>query len=168
MFILEYIGVTSSSNGEEGKEVSAEEKGTMEVDGEGNGNGNAIADIEKQQQDGGDGDGGDFKTVELTTTTAPTEKEEQPKVAKDFNGSSDEDNTNTNGLCYRCEKRDFVWSNVNMTLLKTKKGGVTEENTKLKILDNVWGKAQAGKTTAIMGAFRVPVRLLLQLGLAFA
>ena len=130
-----------------------EDNGKVVADGgSNNSNGGVVVDIEKQ-----DGDG-DFKTVDLTTATTTTEEQPIKHVVKkeggvvDFEEVSDNTNTNTNGLCYRCEKRDFVWSNVNMTLLKTKKGGVTEENTKLKILDNVWGKAQAGKTTAIMGA----------------
>ena len=43
--------------------------------------------------------------------------------------------------------KDLIWSGVTMTLLEGKTGDV-----KLNILKDVWGKAQAGKTTAIMGA----------------
>ena len=42
--------------------------------------------------------------------------------------------------------RDLVWSNVNMKLLKK------NDEVKLNILNGVWGIAEAGKTTAIMGA----------------
>ena len=44
--------------------------------------------------------------------------------------------------------KDLVWSKVNLKLLE-KKGG---EKVKKHILQNVWGRAQAGTTTAIMGA----------------
>jgi ABC-type cobalamin/Fe3+-siderophores transport system ATPase subunit len=40
-----------------------------------------------------------------------------------------------------------VWANVNIKLLDKKSGSVQTH-----ILENVWGKAEAGKTTAIMGA----------------
>jgi ABC-type multidrug transport system fused ATPase/permease subunit len=43
---------------------------------------------------------------------------------------------------------DLVWSNVNLKLLE-KKGS---DEVKLNILKNVWGRAEAGRTTAIMGA----------------
>lgn len=43
---------------------------------------------------------------------------------------------------------DLVWSNVNLKLLE-KKGS---QRVKKAILQNVWGRAQAGKATAIMGA----------------
>lgn len=43
---------------------------------------------------------------------------------------------------------DLTWSNVNLKVLE-KKGS---DDVKLHILKNVWGRAEAGKTTAIMGA----------------
>uniref|UniRef100_A0A7S4JDI5 ABC transporter domain-containing protein n=1 Tax=Odontella aurita TaxID=265563 RepID=A0A7S4JDI5_9STRA len=46
-----------------------------------------------------------------------------------------------------CMEKGLVWNNINMKLLG-KKGG----QTKLDILKGVWGGAEAGKTTAIMGA----------------
>lgn len=52
-------------------------------------------------------------------------------------------------LVSKQEQKELTWSNINMKLLEKKNG--TEE-VKLNILSNVWGKAEAGKTTAIMGA----------------
>lgn len=46
-------------------------------------------------------------------------------------------------------KKDLIWSGINLKLMEKKKG---KENIKLNILKDVWGKAEAGKTTAIMGA----------------
>jgi len=43
---------------------------------------------------------------------------------------------------------DLVWSGINLKLLE-KKG---KDNVKLNILKDIWGKAEVGKTTAIMGA----------------
>jgi len=45
-------------------------------------------------------------------------------------------------------KKNLVWSGINLKLFE-KKG---KNNVKLNILRDVWGKAEAGKTTAIMGA----------------
>ncbi|CAB9516113.1 Putative white-brown complex homolog protein 30 [Seminavis robusta] len=49
---------------------------------------------------------------------------------------------------YSLVGQDLVWSGVGLRLLEKKNGG----DTKLHILKDVWGKAEAGKTTAIMGA----------------
>jgi len=46
-------------------------------------------------------------------------------------------------------KGDLVWSGINLKLLDKKKG---KDNVKLDILKDVFGKAEVGKTTAIMGA----------------
>jgi len=43
---------------------------------------------------------------------------------------------------------DLVWSGINLKLLEKKGKG----NVKLNILKDIWGKAEVGKTTAIMGA----------------
>lgn len=43
---------------------------------------------------------------------------------------------------------DLVWSGINLKLLDKKGRG----DVKLDILKDVWGKAEVGKTTAIMGA----------------
>ena len=45
------------------------------------------------------------------------------------------------------DPKDLVWSGISMRVIDPKTGG-----TKLDILRNVWGRAEAGKTTAIMGA----------------
>jgi hypothetical protein len=45
-------------------------------------------------------------------------------------------------------RKDLIWSNVSMKILE-KKG---RDEVKLNILKDVWGKAESGKTTAIMGA----------------
>ena len=45
-------------------------------------------------------------------------------------------------------KGDLVWSGLNLKLMDKK----SKDGVKLNILKDVWGTAQVGKTTAIMGA----------------
>ena len=46
------------------------------------------------------------------------------------------------------KNKDLIWSGINLKLME-KRG---KDDIKLNILKDVWGKAEAGKTTAIMGA----------------
>ncbi|KAL3928441.1 MAG: hypothetical protein SGBAC_012649, partial [Bacillariaceae sp.] len=83
----------------------------------------AIGDVEKGEQTN--------KTSDLSFGDG----EDKPSSSQPFG---------TNG-----NKKDLVWSGINLKLMEKKQG---KENVKLNILKDVWGKAEAGKTTAIMGA----------------
>lgn len=63
--------------------------------------------------------------------------------------------------------RLLTWRNTNLTLLKTKqpKNGTEEDGTtgpdrKNKLLQNMWGSAQAGKVTAILGPSEAGLNIL--------
>ena len=108
-----------------------------------------VSDIEKSIKP--DTDKVEDVAIHISNAATPTD-EEQAKPTSNVTPTPSSIFDDGGEAFFHCEKRDFVWSNVNMKLLNKKNGGVGDDNVKLKILDNGWGKAEAGKTTAIMGA----------------
>lgn len=83
-----------------------------------------------------------------------TQKEDLEVGEDKFVGELNADDTGKTGFSSKAGPmagtnggKDLVWNNVNMKLME-KKG----DEVKLHILKNMWGKAEAGRTTAIMGA----------------
>ena len=83
-----------------------------------------------------------------------TQKEDLEVGEDKFVGELNADDTGKTGFSSKAGPmagtnggKDLVWNNVNMKLVE-KKG----DEVKLHILKNMWGKAEAGRTTAIMGA----------------
>ena len=83
-----------------------------------------------------------------------TQKEDLEVGEDKFVGELNADDTGKTGFSSQAGPmagtnggKDLVWNNVNMKLME-KKG----DEVKLHILKNMWGKAEAGRTTAIMGA----------------
>ena len=73
-----------------------------------------------------------------------THKEEEESPSDEEEGI---EGPTLNSIYQNQQPNDLVWTNVNIKLLDKKSGSVQKH-----ILENVWGKAEAGKTTAIMGA----------------
>jgi len=88
-----------------------------------------VGDVEKGYDDKG----------ELTNKTSDSSLNDDKPSSQPFAS-----NNGNNG-----KKNHLVWSRINLKLMEKKKG---KDNVKLDILKDVWGTAQVGKTTAIMGA----------------
>lgn len=81
---------------------------------------------------------------------ATTEKPSFVDIEADKNNDNNPKNQCFTKHTTTTKGKDLLWSNVNMKLINPKKKG--NEKISKHILTNVWGKAEAGKTTAIMGA----------------